>query len=173
MASLTRAEIERLLDLLNEELRAAPIRGEVYLAGGAVMCLAYGARESTRDVDAWFRPAREVREAAARVGARAGVDERWLNDGVKAYLSPAGTFSPYRELSHLKVYCADAAYVLAMKCLAMRIGEEFRDEDDVRYLLRTLDLRSYDDAIEQITRYYPIDDFPPKARYVLEEILGT
>jgi len=37
---LTRADIRRLFELLNEELRAAGTVGELFLVGGAVMCLA-------------------------------------------------------------------------------------------------------------------------------------
>ena len=172
MAALSKQDIERLLSLLNDELRAASVKGEVYLVGGAVMCLAFDARESTRDVDATFKPARGVREAAARVAARAGVDAHWLNDGVKGYLSETGSYSSYLELSHLQVFCADARYLLAMKCLAMRIGEEFQDLDDVRYLLRHLDIQRYQDAVELIARYYPLERFPPKTRYALEELLA-
>jgi hypothetical protein len=65
MAPLTQANIRRLLDLLNEELGHSDIRGELFLVGGAVMCLAYAARPSTQDVDAVFRPPNTVREAAA------------------------------------------------------------------------------------------------------------
>ena len=172
MSVLSRQDIERLLTLLNEELRAESVRGEVYLVGGAVMCLVFGARESTRDVDAYFEPTKKVREAAARVAAESGVHERWLNDAVKGYLSPTGTFSSYLELSHLNVFCADAHYLLAMKCLAMRIGEEFQDLDDVRYLLRHIGLETYADALEVIASYYPVDRFPQKTLYALEELLG-
>jgi hypothetical protein len=70
----TRADIERLFELLNRELGDSGIRGELYLVGGAVMCLAYGARASTRDVDAAFRPSAGVRKAAARVAAQVGID---------------------------------------------------------------------------------------------------
>ena len=66
---------------------------------------------------------------------------------------------------------ADAKYLLAMKCLAMRIGEEFQDLDDIRYLLRHIGLRKYEDALEIITRYYPLERFPQKALYALEELL--
>lgn len=41
----------------------------------------------------------------------------------------------------------------------------------VRYLLRLLDLRSYDQAIATITKYYPIDEFPQKTLYALTDLL--
>jgi len=173
VAALSRSDIERLLSLLNDELRSMSVKGEVYLVGGAVMCLAFGARESTRDVDAFFVPTQQVREAALRVASRTGAPAQWLNDGVKGYLSERGSFSTYLELSHLQVYCADAQYLLAMKCLAMRIGEEFQDVDDVRYLLRYLGLTGYEQALELIGRYYPLERFPQKTLYALEELLGS
>jgi methylmalonyl-CoA mutase cobalamin-binding subunit len=77
MAPLRNSDIRRLFDLLNEELRAAKIEAELFLVGGAVMCLAYATRPSTEAVDAVFRPAAEVRKAAARVAARAGVCQLW------------------------------------------------------------------------------------------------
>jgi len=171
VSAFSRRDIERLLELLNEELRAASVNGEVYLVGGAVMCLAFGARESTRDVDGYFEPTKKIKKAAARVAAKCGVDEHWLNDGVKGYLSERGTFSEHLELSNLKVFCADANYLLAMKCLAMRIGEEFQDIDDIRYLLRHIGIRNYDAALEVITKYYPLEGFPQKTLYALEELL--
>ena len=58
-----------------------------------------------------------------------------------------------------------------MKCLAMRLGVGFHDEDDVRFLLRCLDLRDYDKALEIITRYYPKERIPQKTLYALEELL--
>lgn len=135
------------------------------------MCLVFGARESTRDVDAYFKPTKAIREAAARVAVAAGVPENWLNDAVKGYLSERGSFTRYLELSHLRVFCADANYLLAMKCLAMRIGEEFQDLDDIRYLLRHIGLSKYEDALATIANYYPIDQFPQKTLYALEELL--
>jgi len=171
VSALSRQDIERLLTLLNKELRSASVNGEVYLVGGAVMCLVFGARESTRDVDGTFKPTRKIREAAAKVAVEAGVDEDWLNDGVKGYLSERGSFSKHLELSNLKVFCANANYLLAMKCLAMRIGEEFQDLDDIRYLLRHIGLNQYEDALEAITKYYPLERFPQKTLYALEELL--
>jgi hypothetical protein len=171
MPALTERDIRRLFGLLNEELRRTGTEGELFLVGGAVMCLAYAARPSTQDVDALFRPAREVREAAARIAVRAGVQPDWLNDGVKAFLSERGEFRTFLELDHLRVMVAQPEYLLAMKCLALRIGEESHDEDDVRYLLRHLDIGTYEHAIGVITRFYPLERFPQKTLYALGELL--
>ncbi len=165
-------EIRRLFGLLDEELGRRGIHGEVYVVGGAVMCLAYAARPATQDVDAWFRPARDVRDAARRVAPRAGVPADWLNDAVKGFLGDRGTYHSFLELPHLRVLVATPEYLLAMKCLSMRIGAEFRDLDDVRYLLRYLNIEDYDAAREVIGRFYPLDRFPQKTLYALAELLG-
>lgn len=170
---LTRPDIERLFELLNEELAAQDVEGEVYMVGGAVMCLALDARPATRDVDAFFRPTRLVRQAAARAAGRAGVPETWLNDAVKGYLSDRGDFGPFLELSHLRVFAARPEYLLALKCASMRLGAEFHDLDDVRYLLRTLDVSSVDEALEIVTRYFDESLLLPKTRLALEELLPT
>ena len=169
---LTQADIRRLLGLLDAELAASSVVGELYLVGGAVMCLALDARESTRDVDAYFKPARQVREAAARVAARAGVPDTWLNDGAKAFLGSRGEFRAFLDLPHLKVFVAEPHYLFAMKCAAMRLGAGFQDLDDVRFLLRHLGVESTDEALAIVTRYFDEDQLPPKTRLALEEILG-
>jgi hypothetical protein len=168
---LTKADILALFDLLNDELAAGGVRGELYLVGGAVMCLALEARAATRDVDGWFRPPTKVREAAARVAARAGISDHWLNDAVKSYLSARGEFNPYLERSHLNVFVAQPAYLLAMKCAAMRLGEEFHDLDDVRFLLRYLNLTTPAEAMAVVTKYYDEALLHPKSRLALEELL--
>ena len=169
--SLTKADIRKLFEFLNTELAVGDVEGEVYVVGGAVMCLALDARDATRDVDAWFKPSKRIREAAARVAARAAVPETWLNDAVKGYLSPRGDFDPYLELSNLRVFVAHPAYLLAMKCAAMRLGEEFHDLDDVRYLLRYLNITSAKEALDVVTKYFDEAQLPPKTRLALEELL--
>ena len=171
MAVLTDSDIRRLFGLLNEELRRMGTEGELFLVGGAVMCLAYAARPSTQDVAGLFRPAGQVREAAARVAVQAGIAPDRLNDGVKGFLSDRGAFSVFLELDPLRVMVAQPEYLLAMKCLSLRIGAEFHDEDDIRYLLRNLDIGSYEQAVAVITRFYPRERFPQKTLYALGELL--
>jgi predicted nucleic acid-binding protein len=63
------------------------------------------------------------------------------------------------------------SYLLAMKCAAMRLGEEFHDVDDVRFLLRYLDVATAQDAMEIVTRYFDESQIPPKTWFALEALL--
>lgn len=171
MPAFSREKIQHLFEALNDELRRTKVQGSLHLVGGAVMCLAFNARDSTRDVDAAFEPSTKVREAALRVSDREGVSEHWLNDAVKTYLSDQGTFNLFLELSNLRVFCADARYMLAMKCQAMRVGEGYRDEDDIRYLLRNLGIESYDQAEKILAAYYRLDSYPAKSLSAIRELL--
>ncbi len=134
------------------------------------MCLAHSARASTEDVDGYFKPAAKVREAAARVAVSSNQSADWLNDAVKGYLSDHGLFKKWLELSNLKIMVAQPEYLLAMKCLAFRIGPEFHDEEDVRFLLRLLNISTYRKAVETIAQFYPEHRFPQKTLYALQEL---
>jgi hypothetical protein len=169
--ALSKADIDALLRRLDKALERENIKGELYVVGGAVMCLVHEARPATRDVDAFFKPTGQLRAAAARIAAESGLPENWLNDAVKGFFSAYGSFNVYLELDHLTVYAADPAYLLAMKCLSARIGEEFHDVDDIRYLLRYLNVTSAEEARGIIERYYPIERFPQKTLYLLDELL--
>ena len=172
MEELSKRDIENLFGQLNEELGRRKVTGEVYLVGGAVMCLVFDVRNSTKDVDAFFRPAKEVREAAQSVALDCGVSGDWLNDAVKGYLGDRPEFRPYLDLPHLRIMTAAPEYLLAMKCLAMRIGEDSRDAEDVRFLLRYLNFTESGAALEAVGRYYPLDRVSQRALYALDEMLA-
>jgi hypothetical protein len=58
------------------------------------------------------------------------------------------------------VLTARPGYLLAMKCLAFRLGAEFQDNSDVRFLLRVLNIDRYATALDVITRYDPRSGSP-------------
>ncbi len=67
---------------------------------------------------------------------------------------------------------ATPEYLLAMKCASMRLGEEFHDLDDVRYLLRYLNIDRPDDAMAIVLQYYDDSQLLPKTRLALEALLS-
>jgi hypothetical protein len=170
---LTRDRIRELLVALNDELAGRGVRGELFLAGGAVMCLVFRAREATKDIDALMVPAPELRKAAEAVGDREGLPSGWINDAVKGFFSETGRFDVFADFGHLKVFAPHPEYLLAMKCLAMRLGEEYQDRADVAVLLQIAGVRSIGAAEAVLARYYPLSRYPARSRYVLEEILGS
>ncbi len=94
----------------------------------------------------------------------------WLNDSVKASLSPCGDFVPFLELANLRVFVARPEYLLAMKCAALRLGAEFHDLDDVRYLLRYLNVGTSVQAMNIVAQYFDESRLLPKTRLALEEL---
>lgn len=91
---------------------------------------------------------------------------------MNAFLSPRGDFDRYLERSHLQVFVAQPGYMLALKCMAMRLGEEFQDVDDIRYLLRHLNITAASAAIAVVTQYVDELQSPVKTRLALEELLS-
>lgn len=164
------ATIKKLFKALNDELAGKTIIGEVGICGGAVMCLVYQARESTKDVDAIFEPTREIRQASERVAARLGADKHWLNDAAKAYFHVDPPQEEVLQFSHLRVWAPRADYMLAMKCISARF-DSF-DRDDVRFLIEYLKIRKPEDVFAIVEKYYPHERVPAKARFLVEELMG-
>ncbi|MBI3016716.1 MAG: hypothetical protein HYY62_01770 [Deltaproteobacteria bacterium] len=63
----TDQKIKELFEELNEKLRGQGEMGEIGIIDGAVMCLVYQSRKSTRDVDAIFKPAALLRKLAVEL----------------------------------------------------------------------------------------------------------
>jgi len=167
MSLLSRETIGRALTSLNERLKARGQKAELFLVGGAVMCLVHEARPSTKDVDAWFTESQVVRSAAREVAAELGLDEGWLNDAAKAYVPANAGYETWRELSHLTISTVDARTLLAMKCAASRTSE---DANDIRFLADLLGLRSSGEVLGVVETYYPANHLPVRSRLLLEEM---
>ena len=163
--------IRALFSALSEELGRRGVTGEVGLCGGAVMCLVFEARPSTRDVDGIFEPTREIREAAAQVGKALGVPENWLNDAAKGFFLSDPPRQDVLDYPHLRVWAPTADYMLAMKCVSARF--DGHDQDDVLFLVGHLKLRTPEEVFTVIRRYYPDGAVPAKTRFLIEELLGS
>lgn len=121
--------------VLAEQLPPGAPPVELTVFGGAAMVLLFGARESTKDVDAFcLRPESEgtVREAAAVVAATLGLPGDWLNDAVKGYVHGLAFGQLIVSTPTLRVRTASVEQLLAMKLSAWR---DDVDVEDARRLL--------------------------------------
>ncbi len=164
---MEKEEILKFLHILNEELQRKGIKGELCLFGGAVMCLAFDARPNTQDVDAVFKPTKEIREAAAQIGRDYGLREDWLNDGVKGFLV-AHSQKVLLDLSNVKIYIPETDYLLAMKTLAARV--DATDKQDVEFLVQLLKINSAEQVFGILEKYYPHQQIKPATKFFIEEI---
>jgi hypothetical protein len=170
-STLSAELIRRALERVSSELGAQGVTGEVCLFGGTVMVLAFAARPSTKDVDAIFKPAPLIREIADRVGSELGLETGWLNDGVKGFIAtePPITTKGLPQFPHLRVTRPTAEYLLAMKCMAGRMGAEgASDLPDIRFLIRHLALKTAQQTLDLVAQYYGRSGVPAKTQYLVE-----
>jgi Nucleotidyltransferase of unknown function (DUF6036) len=167
----TKARILRALQALGEELTREGVRAQIFIVGGAAMALAYSTRRITKDIDAIFEPKQTVYAAAAKVAEELGLPENWLNDAVKGFLpGPDEAPRPVPSVEGIEVTTASPRYLLAMKLMAMRFGE---DDEDIEILLRECDIDSPKEALGVLEQIYPAKEPPAKTRFFLEELLAS
>jgi Nucleotidyltransferase of unknown function (DUF6036) len=167
----TQAKILQALQALGDELTRREVRGQIFIVGGAAMALAYSTRRVTADIDAVFEPKSAIYTAAAAVADDLGLPEDWLNDAAKGYMPGNDEHPrPIADIHGIEVTTASPRYLLAMKLMAMRFGE---DDEDIEILLRECGLRSADEALELLGHMYPLQEPPVKTRFFLEELLKS
>lgn len=175
--ALSREQILKALQALSDELGRRDATGELCLMGGTVMVLAFSARVSTKDVDAIFQPTQIIRDAARIVGAAHALPEHWLNDAAKGYVSARHdiTAAGLPQFPHLRLLMPTPEYLLAMKCMASRIGSvegEMDDVGDIVFLIRHLKLNSPAAVMNIVAAYYPANRVPVKAQFLVEGLFA-
>jgi hypothetical protein len=177
-----RATLEQALDELGRRAHAEGKTVEIAIYGGSALMLTYDWRRATKDVDAVFEADRQtVRRLAREIAEEKGWDPAWLNDGVKGFLSAADQSPqskrlfrtyPSEDAPGVRVMVANPAYLFAMKCRAMRLGDVDggADVDDIKRLARELGLSGADEALDLVATFYPDRVIEPRTRFGLEEI---
>lgn len=173
----TKEELERLLRDLNARLEKRDVTGEICIFGGAVMILAWEARELTRDVDAVMKPPEEIKSAVRDVAGSNSLDKPvpadWLNDGVKGYIDRSPDPDSQKlvyDFSHLRVMRPPAEYLLAMKAQSARVGEEEKDRDDLEFIMNNTDIKDPNEVKEIVRKYYPERKLPAKVKFFIESV---
>ena len=169
--AFTRARIVAALQSLGDELTREGVRGQIFIVGAAAMALAYSTRRVTKNIDAVFEPKSAIYAAAAKVAEAHDLPEGWLNDAVKGSM-PGADEHPRSlpDVAGIEITTASPQYLLAMKLMAMRFGE---DDEDIGILLRECDLHSAEQALDLFERLYPFQEPPAKTRFFLDELFGS
>lgn len=167
---LSKEKILSLFESLNELLRKENEVGEVGLVGGAVMCLVYNARQSTKDIDAIFKPTQTIRRLVRAIAGQESLPEDWLNDAAKGFIVEGFNRVSILNLSHLRVWVPEPKYMLAMKCLSARWDSH--DKMDVQILIEHLKFKKPEEVFRLIEGYYPKSRIPPKTQFFIEELFN-
>lgn len=160
--------VRALFEELSARLSAAGVSAQLFVVGGAAMALAYDRDRLTRDVDALFVPASEVRQIAEEMSGGHGLEPDWLNDAAKGFF-PGADEQPRTvfESKSLLVQIPSPQYLLAMKLHASR---DDRDLDDAALLCGTLGYTSAQECIDLLADTYPLGQLLPRHRYIAEEV---
>ncbi|HTQ90275.1 MAG TPA: DUF6036 family nucleotidyltransferase [Streptosporangiaceae bacterium] len=170
MHELSREDVIAALTALGARLQAQGVHAQIFIVGGAAMALAYSDRRVTKDIDAVFEPKAVVYDAAAQVAAELGLPDGWLNDAAKGFMPGADLAArPLPGIPGLEVHVGSPRYLLAMKLLAMRFGE---DEDDIEVLLEAAGITSAREAAALLQQAYPYRELPPKTWFFLQQYFG-
>jgi hypothetical protein len=181
---------DKLLDAFDEIGRAAVAAGtrlEIAVYGGSALMLASNFRYATEDVDVstvqqpwpdWLQ------QTAGRIAKRYRWADDWLNDGVVFHLSALanraadhlefGTFPRDSEPPGLVVNVPTAPYMLALKLKAFRVNDPLRGDQerlDILNLMRVVGVRTIDEAISVLARYFPVSAAASeKQRFLLKNM---
>ncbi len=136
--------------------------------GGSALMLASNFRVTTQDVDAVVEGDQgTVNRLAEEVARKRGWAPDWLNDGVRAYLSPnVDGLAEHHELFRaypseqepgLRVFVPSPEYMLAMKLMAMRLDPAGGKSDlaDIVNLMEVVGLETPEETIDFAASFYP------------------
>ena len=99
---------------------------EFILVGGASILVNYDFRDVTNDIDAYYLPSADIKDAIKIVSQKFGIDSKWINNDfqkTKSYSNKLSEFSTfyksYKEIINVRTIKDE--YLIAMKLMSGRI----------------------------------------------------
>jgi hypothetical protein len=171
MTDFTRDDLLSAFDEIGRAAIEAGTRLEICIYGGSALIVASNFRFGTEDVDiqALETPWPEWLQASlASIAETNAWDADWFNDHITMFLSKQAsrekdhvlftTFPRRSDKAGLAVHVPQPQYLLALKMRALRINNQKKadkDMGDVSNLLRMLEIKTADEAIAIMLRYFP------------------
>ncbi len=135
------------------------------------MALRFGARDSTKDIDAVFlepADAANVRRLASNVAIRMGLPDDWLNDAVKGYIRPPVDETVLFESPGIVATIPSLAQLAALKLSAWRDDIDISDAETILRELKSSGTPR-DESWAAIERYL-VPGMELKARLAYNEL---
>jgi len=151
MRELNKQDMLNYFEEINRRLAVDEKHGDILIAGGAAMTLVHNARLSTHDIDAIFRPKEDLRQMVSDIAKAYELNDDWLNDGVKGFITENMSHSVILSYSNLTVSSLDAEPLLAMKLTSARTLS--KDMEDSIFLMKALDIESLEQLFAIIEKY--------------------
>ena len=166
---LDATRLRELFQELSDRLASRGLKAQLFVVGGAAMALEYDGDRLTRDVDAVFEPAADVRRIVEELGVVHNLPPDWINDGAKGFM-PGQDEQPRIafDSESLLVQVPSPEYLLAMKLHASR---DERDLDDAARLFRIVGYSSAEEALSLLERTYSQSRLLPRHRYVIDDVV--
>lgn len=180
---LTRDDIFSGLKRIGELAREEGMTVDIAVFGGSAIAMTWQFRVATRDVDAVVIKAKDkafLNRAGKLIAEEKGWETDWLNDGVKGFIGEVQDFNEYPLAPNddnpgIRVYTPTPEYMLALKCMAMRIDDPdgASDIEDIKHLLEILDVNGTDEVMDIVEHYFPKGRVSAKVQFGIEEIIGS
>ena len=146
---------------------------EFYFMGGAIFHQAFTARPGTVRPQAMFKACGLVAQATQEVARSQGWTATWLEESLREILRPGPHATRFVDLGCLKAFTPPPEYALAIKVAAAPAEPTPQDVEDLRFLLRLLNVTSVAAALSLVTRYFAERQLPPHARALLARLVGA
>ncbi|MDR2300645.1 MAG: hypothetical protein LBF38_01170 [Deltaproteobacteria bacterium] len=166
---ISRERLLIYLGLLNDELTKINVRGELIFAEGASMCLAHDTDDASKDIDALYEPKKIVTTLASKIAIEQNVSPNYLNEAAKGLAGSDIKEENFLNFSNLNIYAVTSEYLLCMKLMVSRYNTQ--DENDIKFLLKKLNITDKDKILELLLRYFKEEDILPKTTDTIMSLL--
>jgi hypothetical protein len=179
---ITKSDMEKLFMDMGGRLHDAGKNVDVAIYGGSALVLLFDFRSTTQDVDVVMaKESGFVLSMVKDMAKQYGIDPHWFNDCVSYFVSDNESLKFYKsypdeDKQALRIFTAEPEYILAMKILSMRDPWHVPDSPDfkdIQKLLETMKLKTVEDAVNVVRRFYPRKDISRKNIALLGEIFDT
>jgi hypothetical protein len=155
---------------LAEHLALLELDVEFYFVGGAIFHQLFSSSPASA------RPAQALggpdADEVAKVSAERGWPPGWVAERARTIVGPGGPPGRFLDAPHLKIFAPPVEYVLALKVACARPAPSSHDLEDLRFLLRALNLTTRDTALAAVSRYVGQRHLPAPAHDTLRRLLG-